>query len=192
MHDVTLAAQRFQFTMGRYQQRAAGSLIAAARFDSHESVLDDINATNSIAPADFIQQLNQRDRTKPHSIDTHRDTLFEFDLHLLFAIGSILRGIRNLPGTRKRRIGGVLQFAALMADVPQISIATVNLLAAGCDRNAMRFGVIKAILARFQVPFPPWCDDFKFWSERLISQLEAHLIITLSRATVGNGSRALA
>src|SRR6266849_7097812 len=113
--------------MRRDQQGASRRLVAATRLDSYEAVFDDVHPANSIAAPDFIQQIDKRNRIEPHSIYANGNAFLEFDLHLLFAIGSCLRRFRDLPGAGEWRIGGILQFPALMADVPQITVAAVDL-----------------------------------------------------------------
>ncbi len=49
--------------------------------------------------------------------------MLEADLDKLFAVGRFLRAFCHDPGARKRRVGCVFEFAALMADVPEIAVA---------------------------------------------------------------------
>src|SRR4029077_11111883 len=80
----------------------------------------------------------------------------------------------------------------LMADVPKIAVTAMDLLAALSHRNAMRFGVIKTILARLEIPLAPGSDDFQLRRQRLVRQFEAHLIVAFSSASVSDGVRTLA
>ena len=49
------------------------------------------------------------------------------------AVWSFLRRARHGPGSGEGSVAGILQFAALVAYVPQVAIAAVNLLAACSD-----------------------------------------------------------
>src|SRR5579884_1590779 len=149
MHHITFTAQGLKFTVRRNQQRSARSFVASSRLDSHETVLDDIDAPDSVSSANFVQQLDQRNRIEPHAIYPNRNTLLELNLNLLLAVRSFLRRFRNLPRAWEWGIGSVFQLSPLVTDVPQISVAAVDLFAAGSNGNAVRFGIIKAILSRF-------------------------------------------
>ena len=89
-----------------------------------------------------------------------------------------------MPGAEERRIGRIFQFASFVADVPQIAIATVDLLAAGFDWDRVLFGVVETVLPRFQIPFTPWRDDPEFWGQSLIGQFKPDLVVAFSRAPV--------
>ena len=53
------------------QQRSARRLVTAARLDADKAVFDQINPADGIAPANFVQQLDQRNRIQLHAV--HRD-----------------------------------------------------------------------------------------------------------------------
>ena len=178
--------------MSRDQQRAARSFVASARLDSDKTVLDQIDASNRIARANFIQQFHQRHRIHFHPVHRNRNALREADAHLLFLVRRFLRRARNLPGRRQRRVSGILQFAAFVADVPQIPVAAVNLLAARRHWNPMLLGVIEAIFARLQRPLPPRRNDLQLRSQRLVRQFKPHLIVALARASMSDGRRTFA
>src|SRR5690242_1201869 len=78
-----------------------------------------------------------------------------------------------------------------MADVQEVPIAAMNLLAAGRYWNSAALGIGETILARLQIPFAPRCNDFQLWSKCLISVLKAHLIVALAGAAMRNGGRVL-
>ena len=42
-------------------------------------------------------------------------------------------------------------------------------------------------LARFEIPFAPWRDDFDVGLERVIGELEAHLVVALAGRAMGDG-----
>ena len=87
--------------MRRDQQRAARSFVAAARLNTHETILDQIHAADGVASADLIQLLDQRNGLHLHTVDRNRNALLETDLDLLFAVGRFLRRPRQLPRSSK-------------------------------------------------------------------------------------------
>src|SRR5438034_10532603 len=75
-----------------------------------------------------------------------------------------------------------------MADVPKISVATVDLLAAGGDRNAMLRGIVQTVFAGLQSPLAPGRNDFELRRKSLVCQLESDLVVAFAGASMGNGS----
>lgn len=49
----------------------------------------------------------------------------------------------------------MFQFAAFVTDVPEIAVATVNLLPAGLYRDSVLLGVVEAVLARLAAAAAP-------------------------------------
>src|SRR5260370_26671466 len=88
MQQVPIEAEGFEFPVGGEQQRASWRFVAAARLDADEAVLDQVDASNRVAPADFVQQFDQRYGIE--SLAAHRNThaSFESDFNLFFVIGS--------------------------------------------------------------------------------------------------------
>ena len=192
VQQVAIKTESFEFAVSGQQQRASGSFIAAARFNADKAILDQVDASHRVASADFVQQFDQRYRIK--NLSTHRNghAVFESDFDLLFFIGSLLRRLRHLPSAREWRVAGVFQLSAFVAQVPEIAIAAVNFLAARSHRNAALFRIVEAIFTRLQIPFAPRRDHFQLGSQRLISHLEAHLVVALSGATMADGRCAFA
>ena len=77
------------------------------------------------------------------------------------------------------------------ANVQQVAIAAVNLLAALRHGNSVRLGIVETVLARLQRPLAPRHDDLQLRSQRLIGVLEANLVVALAGAAMGYGRRAL-
>ena len=90
----------------------------------------------------------------------------------------------------ERRVVGIFQLAALVADVQQVAVAAVDLLAALRHRNAVRLGIFEAVFARLQRPLAPRHNDLQLRSQRLVGVLEAHLVVALAGAAVRDGGRA--
>src|SRR5258708_11368817 len=104
--------------MGGDEEGSARSFIASARFNSDKAVLHQIDATDCVSCANFVEQFDQRHRVKLHSVYGDRNSLAETYLHLLFTVRRLLRRASDLPGCGQGSIRGVFQFAALVTDVP--------------------------------------------------------------------------
>src|SRR5580698_520288 len=191
VQQIAIKAKGLVFVVSGKQQRASRSFVAATRLDTNKAILHQIDAADSVASADFVQQFNQRYGVE--SLSTHRNwyAFFEPNFNLLFFVRSLLRRLRQLPCARERRVARVFQLSAFVADVPEIAIATVDLFAAGSYRDATLLGVVEAIFARFEIPFAPWCDNFQLGSKRLISHLKANLIVAFTSATMTDSRSAL-
>src|SRR5207302_2208619 len=117
MHQIAIEAQRFQLSMSGKYQCAAGSLIAPARLDANEAVLDQINTSDAVARTDIVQLLKQRNRRELLSADRNGNSLRESNLHLLCLIGSALRRVGPLPCSLERCIGWIFEFSTFVAYV---------------------------------------------------------------------------
>src|SRR5580692_8259676 len=112
--------------------------------------------------------------------------MLELDRDLLGLVGRVLRRLRPRPCGGQRRVVRVFEFATLMADMQQVTVAAVDLLTALRYLNAVRFGILQAVLARLQRPLAPWNNDLQLRRKRLVGVLKAHLIIALAGAAVRN------
>ena len=139
MRDIAFQAESFEFAMGCDQQSSAGSFVASTRLDPHEPIFHE--STRPIALRAPISFSNSTSDTGSRFMPlTETGIPFsETDRHLFFTVGRFLRRTRDLPGVGERRVGRVFQLSTFVADVPQIAIAAVDFLPAGCDRNSMAF-----------------------------------------------------
>ena len=99
-------------------------------------------------------------------------------------------GARHRPGGWEGRVRSVFQLATLMAHVPQIAVAGMDLLPACRHRNTVRLCVVQAVLAALQRPLTPRRDHLQLRRQRLVGMLEAHLVIALAGAAVCDRSSA--
>src|SRR5262249_2696433 len=81
----------------------------------------------------------------------------------------------------------ILQRAALVTDVPYVTITAVNFFFRHFDGDLVALGIFDGVFSGDDVPFAPGRDHFQVRGQRLIGQLEADLIVTLSRAAVHEG-----
>src|SRR6267143_2087306 len=113
----------------------------------------------------------------------------ESNRDFLGLIGRVLRGRRQHEQVCRRGDSWVLEHTALMGNVPDVTIARVNLVACCGNRNLVGFRVSDRVLAAPDVPFTPRGYDGQIGSECSVSELEADLVVTLSGATVGERIR---
>ncbi len=142
------------------------------------------------APSAFDGE-QQVERAQALPVERHRDALLEVDRHLGLAVGRVLRRLRQLEERLLRPVPRVLEVAALVAEVPGVHVARVDvLLRDGPEVDAVGARVVDGVLARADVPHPPRGDHGELRGERLVGELEAHLVVALARAAVGHRVRA--
>ena len=83
----------------------------------------------------------------------------------------------------------ILKLQALMADMPQISVAAVAGISGKRKIDAMGFAVVDFLLTGLHGPnvgHTPGSDDFQIWSQSLDSKLKADLIVAFSCSAVAD------
>src|SRR5206468_616117 len=99
------------------------------------------------------------DGAKLRAIDGNRGAGCKSDFHLLRLVRSFFRRNHPLPHGLARRIGGIFELSALVAEVPDVAVAAVDVFLALLDRHLVLLRVSDGILARLNVPLPPGRDD---------------------------------
>src|SRR5438876_130284 len=132
-----LAVQRepFKFLMRFHQQRSAGSFVSAARFHAHEAVFDEVGSADAVRRRNLIQLVQKIDGAKLRAIDGNRGAGCKSDFHLLRLVRSFFRRNHPLPHGLARRIGGIFELSALVAEVPDVAVAAVDVF---LDRKSTR------------------------------------------------------
>src|SRR5438552_10473545 len=96
-------------------------------------------------------------------------------------------------GELPRILGWLSQFCfqwpSFVAQMPDVLVAAVGLFLGYGYRHVVRLGVIDSIFPRLDRPFPPGGDYFQMRGERLVGQLESHLVIAFTRAAMRQGVR---
>src|SRR2546423_5039675 len=140
-----------------------------------------------MTPADVVECSNEIDRIELDSIHRSRRSIDETDRDRLGFIGRILR--RGGQHEQICRWGSRCLFedAALVGDVPDITVRRVDFVSRRGHGNLTRLGVSDRILAAGNAPLPPWGNNREVWRKRSIGQLKADLIVSFAGAAVGKG-----
>ena len=192
VRQLAVQAQRFQLTMRRQQQRAARSLIAPRDFMPTNRFSTRSMRPMALRAADLVQQSRRAGTAGivlPFTATVHPCSKPISTSSI--ASGRAVRRVRPLPGRIQRRHGW-----GLPARRPRARGARCCGRGSGFGRGWRRwgccaFGVVNAVLARFQVPLAPRGNDFQLRRQRLEGVLEAHLIVALAGAAVGQRCRRL-
>src|SRR6266487_4170890 len=103
------------------QNRNARSLVNSARFHSHETVLYQIDSSNAMFAAYFIQFRQQSNRIEPLAVDRNRFATFESDLEIFSFVLRILRRTRDLKNVLRRLSPRIFENSALIRNMHQVA-----------------------------------------------------------------------
>src|SRR5262249_12281215 len=177
--------EAFEFAMRGDEERAAGSFVRAAGLHTHEAVLDKVGAADAVTRGDFVDGVEKIDGTEFAAVYRNRSAGFETDFDFFGFVGSFFGRDGPLPHGFARSVGGIFEFSAFVAEVPDVAVAAVDVLLALLDWHVVLFGVCDGVFARVDVPFAPRRDDLNVWRDRFVGELEADLIVALGGAAVG-------
>ena len=171
--------------MGGHQDRPPGGLVDAVRFHAHQAAFDHIGAADAVRPAQGVQVRHQGRRGGLLAVDRHRRAGLKGDLHDFGLVGGVLRGGAQQEHALGRLLPGILQRPALVGQVPQVAVTTVDRFYGGSHRDVALAGVMDGVLARADLPLAPGGDHLEAWVQGGIGQLEAHLVVALAGGPVG-------
>src|SRR5579875_438846 len=117
---LTAEREAFQGAMRGVQYSRGRRFIDLARFDTHQAVLDMIDATYAIGASQFIQPLDEFYAVDFVSVQSHGNAVLKGD----FDIGWLARWCAGGPGVDLvGRLGpGIFQYAAFDAAPPEVLI----------------------------------------------------------------------
>src|SRR5262249_27597149 len=90
-----------------------------------------------------------------------------------------------LPHGFAGSVGGILELAAFVAEVPDVAVAAVDVFLALLDGDVVFLGVGDRVFARVDVPLAPRCYDLELRGDGFVSQFEADLVVAFASAPVG-------
>ncbi len=127
---------------------------------------------------------HQRHGIDRAAVHAGRRPALEPDLDDRGGVRRFLR-IHRQPVHPRRRLGPrVLEDPTLKAQMPEILVHAVRLLASHRHRHPVGARVLDLLLARAEGPLPPGRDHRQLGGQGLIGQLEPHLIVPLAGAPV--------
>ena len=186
MRGAAVERDQLDGAMRREQDRAARRLVDAARLHADEAVLDQVEPADAICPTQFIEPRQDRRRRQCLAVDAHRVALGKADAHFRGLIGRVHRRERAHIDARRRRLRRVLQHLALGGGVQEVGVDRERRLAFLVlgDRNLVGARELEQVVAPLERPLPPRRHDLDRRVERVIGELEAHLVVAFSRRAV--------
>jgi hypothetical protein len=172
-------------------------LVAAARLDTDETVLNNVDTADTVTAGDGVG--SQEDVNSIRSslllavlgvLELNGKTLLEVDGEILRLVGSGKRVDSELPHVGGRSDIRVLQNTSLIRAVGQILVHTPGLGLGGSDGDTLLSGVGKEIVATgealVETGVTPRSDDLDVGLESVEGELETDLIVTLAGTAVGD------
>ena len=134
--------------------------------------------------------LSLASRGEAFAIDSRWVTSSEIDLHVLGLARRPLGGHGEDEHILRGLTPGIFEDATLITDVKQVPVRAVRLLFGHGNGDTVCLGIGDQVRARAHVPHSPGGDHADVRLERVIGQLEAHLVVALAGGTVRNRIRA--
>src|SRR5882757_5174296 len=168
MRGFAIDSKRFEFAMRGDQQGAAGSFVGAARFHSYEAIFYDVGAADAVLCSDFVERVQQVDRVGFGTVHGNRQACFEADFDFGGFVRRFFRRNNPLPHSFVRGIGGILEFAAFVAEVPDVAVAAVDIFFALLDGDVVFLRVGDGVFAGVDIPFAPRSDDLEIGGDGFV------------------------
>ena len=173
--------------MRRMEQRAPRRLVHAARLHAHEPVLHHVGPADAVLAGERVQRLEQLDWAQGDVIHRHRRPFLEADLDHRRQVGRLERVPRHDEDVLRGFFRRILEDATLMRAVPQVAVGGIGFVDGRLDRDAFRLHVSDQVLATLEGPLAPRGDHLQLGCESGVRELEAHLVVALAGAAVGDG-----
>lgn len=130
--NVSVQGHSLEVHVGDSEDGSGGRLVTSSRLDTDESVLDDIDSSNTVLSGEGVQRKKDLDSVGNTfavggSGDLDGDTLEELDSDLLGLFGGLLGGGGQLPHVIGRSLVGVLKDTSLVRDVEEVLIGRPGL-----------------------------------------------------------------
>ena len=167
--------------------RRRRDLVDVADLQADDAVLDVVDDADAVATADLGGALEQLDDPQPLAVERHRHAALEARRSTTSGSSGRQLGPRDeLEDVVVGRVVEVLDPAALRRASPEVVVDRVRrVLGAALDRDAVLARVGDLLLAP-HLPAAHGRDDLQLGRERRHGRLDAHLVVALAGAAVGD------
>ncbi len=129
--------------MSFHKNCSTWSLIYSTALHTNNSVLNDINDSDTMLSADCIKLTNDISNLHFLTIKSNRHTLFKVNCKLYIFIRCFLRSYsKNKHMIVIRSLCRILKFESFVADMPYISVTAVGLIISKRKINTMSLTII--------------------------------------------------
>jgi len=165
---------------------AARGFVDASRFHPYEPVFHKVHAADPVLPTDLVEILENTGRAHTPGVNGNRVSFFIIDFDNFGLVGSILRIYGHDEHLRVGLRPRIFENAALVTYMQHVAVAAIRLGLGNRNRYPVLFCKRNKVASRLHIPFPPGRDHLYVRSERHVSQLEAHLVVSLPCGSVAH------
>src|SRR5713226_7639226 len=184
MRGFAINGEALEFLVRFHEESSAGSFVGAARFHSDEAIFDEVGPPDAVLGGDIIQRVHEIDGAEFRAVDRNRRAGFKSDFDFFGFVRSFLRGNDPLPHRFVRRVRGIFELAAFVAEVPDVTVAAVDIFFALLDGNVVLLRVSNGIFAGIDVPLAPRSNNLNVGSNGFVRQFESDLVVAFAGAAV--------
>src|SRR5215467_3024922 len=145
MRDFPVERDRLNRSMRRVEDRHPRSLIHTSRLHSNESVLEQVDPSDSMLAADLVQLVQKGRGGQAVPINRHRYPCLEVDLDIARLVGRALGRAGQYEYVLRRLGPRVLEYSSLIADVHQIAVHRIGLVLGRCNWNVMLVAIANQV-----------------------------------------------
>ena len=195
--DFTVHSDALQVHVGGAENGATRGLVDATTLDPNETVLDNVDAANSVLASNLVAVKEEiqgvgNDGSVSDVGDLGGNTLEELDLDSLAGVRGGLRRNSHLEHVLIGRAHGILEITALVRSVEQVLVDGVVGLGLGVNGNAVLGAVGEQVLASLErlneLGITPRSNALDGGGKGLAAHFEANLVVSLSSGSVTNVS----
>ncbi len=174
--------------MRHRQDGAAGGLVHAAALHADEAVFNEVEPADAVGPRQLVELGEERRRRQRVAVDGDGVAVLEVDGDVGRLIRRGLGGDGAAVDVLRHLFRRVFQHLALGGGVQQVGVdgkRRVTTLVLG-DRDLVLFREVEQGGARRQIPLAPGRDDLDVRLQRVIGELEAHLVVAFAGGAMGH------
>ena len=150
--DIPVQGKTLNVNMGDSQNGCTRRFVASSRLDTDESILDDIDSTNTVFPAQSVEcQEDLYTISVLFCFLRHHDfdgkTAFEFNGDALGSLWGVFRSRSELPHVCRWSSVRILENTSLVRDVEKILVGRPGLSCGLHDGNSFLLGVSQKSLS---------------------------------------------
>ena len=146
------------------ERHRSRGLINLARLDTYESVLDDVDAANSLSSSTAVHLLNRFERTHCTRVDSDRDAALERHDELIGDRWKC-RVIRVVVHVFRRLVPNILEEPGFDRASPNVLVNGERVVLRRGDRKVVFLRVVDCLVAS-ECEVSHGCDALKFRGER--------------------------
>src|SRR5208283_3018448 len=177
-------SEPFQFAVRGNEERSPGGFIRPARLHAHKAIFNKVSAANAVLCGNVVQCIKKFNGRELLAVHGNGRACFKANHHLFRLVWSLIRRNNPLPHRFAWGVRKIFQVPALVAQVPDIAVAAVDVGATLFHRDLVLLRIGDGVFARVNGPLPPGSDDGEVGSNGLVRQLKTDLVISLAGTTM--------